>query len=281
MRLINQKHLIYLILSSLTFFLGAGIARYLGFGISFIGLILGWFVTIAFLLSALFFDDYFMEKTTSGNRKNLIPLLQTACGLFVFCGLIIIGLLKLNLLNWSAGILLIFTTLLIIFYSMPPFGLAETGFGEILLALIISFNIPVFSFLLQSEEFHHLLIFVAIPLTMLTVAFHLAMDFSTNSNRDIRNRRTLLDRIPWKVVLTIHGTLILAAYLLYSMMTLFGVSWNVIWPIFLAFPFSFLEILWLHLIGRGLKPNWKYYNWVIPIIFGLPVYLLLVSFWTR
>jgi 1,4-dihydroxy-2-naphthoate octaprenyltransferase len=287
MRNFNQQHTTFLIFSSLTYFLGAGIARYLGGFISSIGLILGWFLILAFLMASFVLDNFFKEKkyipekSITGNRKNHILHLQVAGVLFVFCGLIIIGVLNLHILNWSAGLFLLITVSLLCFYSIQPFWLSKTSFDKIILAFCVSFFIPVFSFLLHGSEIHQVLFLVTIPLIVQTVAYNLAIDFSTNGNRSTGHRQSLLDRIPRQTSITIHDSLVLAAYLIYSIIPLFGISWKLIWPIFLTFPLSLLEIIWLHQIVRSTNPNWKYYEQFIPIIFGLPVYLLLVSFWTR
>jgi 1,4-dihydroxy-2-naphthoate octaprenyltransferase len=166
-------------------------------------------------------------------------------------------------------------------YALPPARLSETGYGELIQAGIFTTFLPAIAFLLQAGEFHRLLPLTAFPLTLLAIAWLLAANFSAFVADQKLGRRSLLIRLTWQRAIPIHHILILTAFLLFAAASFFGVSWGLVWPVFLALPFAALQIYWLQRIANGGRPVWKFFDVLAPSVYGLTVYLLALSFWLR
>jgi 1,4-dihydroxy-2-naphthoate octaprenyltransferase len=276
------------IIALLVYFLGGGVARYLGAVISLPAFVLG-LLTILFLLMGsmllrTYFSNYQMTNVSirDQNEKYRTRILQVSFTLFTLTGAFVITLLLSKEINIETGILLFLIALLLVLNEVPPIALHKTGYGELVLAIALAALIPAFSFFLQAhDEIHRLIPVIAFPLTLLAIAWQIAANFPEYA-RDIKsNHQSLLIRLTWQRALPIHNICILAAYLFFAISPSFGVPWGLIWPLFLGFPFSVIQILWLQRITNGGKPIWNIFRLFIPFTFGLIVYLLALTFWIR
>jgi 1,4-dihydroxy-2-naphthoate octaprenyltransferase len=280
---------VYLLLAALTYTLGAGIARYLGALIHWSDFWLGLLAVMTLLAAASFLVEYFHlpftplapGETPRLREQGRVRLLQASYAALTLSGAAIVTLLLVGALTPPAGVLLILAILLVVAYAVPPLRLSETGYGELALAVVLALLLPAFAFLLQSSGFHRLLALTAFPLTLQAIAWLLAADFFTFASDQKLGRRSLLVRLSWQRAVPLHHLLILAAFLLFAASPFFGVSWGLLWPVFLALPFAALQIAWLQRIANGGTPVWKFFNMLAPAVFGLTVYLLTLSFWLR
>jgi 1,4-dihydroxy-2-naphthoate octaprenyltransferase len=171
--------------------------------------------------------------------------------------------------------------LLLIAWALPPTRLADSGYGELVLAIVLATLLPAIAFLLQADEFHRLLPLTAFPLTLMALAYFLIADFPTFAADQKLGRHTLLTRLTWQRAVPIHHVLVLAAFLLFAATPLVGVPWALVWPVFLTLPFAAAQVVWLQRIANGGRTLWNFFIPLAASVFGLTVYLLALTFWIR
>jgi len=222
------------------------------------------------------------QGETPRQREHFrVALLQASYAALTLGGAVMVSLLATGILNVPAGILLGLVTVFLVAYALPPLRLSESGYGELLLAVVLGFLLPAFAFLLQFDGFHRLLTFAAFPLTLLAFAYLLACDFPAFATDLKLGRRTLLTRLAWQRAIPIHHFLVLAAFLLFAAAPFLGIPWGLVWPVFLALPFAVIQIVWLQRIALGGRTLWKFFTGLALATFGLTVYLLALTFWIR
>lgn len=277
-----------LALAALTYILGIGIGRYLGLAENLLifGLGFGWVILLQLamnLLAVYFrpFNEPLIDEETIVERNWL----RAAAFQIVVVALGAVALLTVFLFqNGFAPPAIIFATLILLVslaYALPPLRWITNGYGELTLAILLAALIPAFAFTLQAGEIHRLLGAVAFPLTALTLAFFLILNFPSFAEDTKYERRSLLMRIGWERAVPLHHFLILSAYLLFAAMPLIGFPWAVIWPVFLVMPFALFQIYWMQQIALGASPNWKFLIALATTVLGLTTYILTITFWIR
>jgi len=284
LKLIRPLHLL---LSALTYTLGASIPAYLGkpfsalaFWLGLVGVILA--QVSMFLLAEVFrpHNEPLLENETPKQKETLrnSALYVSIAALTVTA--FIAYLLYINQsLVLSSFILFISSFILILLYALPPFRLLDRGFGELTLAAHIAYIIPSIGFLLQAKENHRLLIVIIIPITALALAYFLILNFISFPSDQKYQRATLLRLLTWERAVPLHHSLIVLAYLIFALAPILGFS--ILWPAFLTLPFAILQILLLRNISLGGKPNWTLLNVTALAVFGLTTYFLTLTFWIR
>jgi 1,4-dihydroxy-2-naphthoate octaprenyltransferase len=194
---------------------------------------------------------------------------------------LVVTLLLTHSLSLSAGLVVLITAILLVVNSVPPMRLSGSGYGELVQAFLLASIYPAFAYLLQAETIHRIVSLVTFPLTLLAIAWLLAADFPTYAEDQRLARKTLLIRITWQRTVLVHNLIILLAFLVFAAEPFLGLTWGLIWPVFLALPFAILQIYWLQRIAGGGKPVWKFFNVLHPSVFGLTTYLLVLAFWMR
>jgi 1,4-dihydroxy-2-naphthoate octaprenyltransferase len=278
-----------LLLAILTYSLGAGIARYLGHPFRVASFSLGLLAVLAIHVSAFWLVEYFrlpytpLEKNeTPRNREALqAGLFQGVTALFTGSGAIIVTLVIARLLPVPAGIFMGLIILFSIAYSVPPIHLSETGYGELIQAVILGTFIPALAFFIQYDDFHRLLPFATFPVTLLALACMLMNDFPTYIVDQKYGRLSMLIRLTWQRAIPIHHLLVLLSFLFFACAPLLGFPWGLVWPVFMALPFALVEIIWLQRIARGGPALWKFLIPFSATVFGLTVYLLGLTLWIR
>ena len=280
---------LYLLLAALTYFLGAGIARYLGdpqtppaFWLGLVGIVL------AQLSMNLLVEVYRPENEpivpdeSIADRKAIHEsLLYVSIAGLAALAVIAFILFKDGRLTPPAWLILVLSLLIIIVYSVPPLRLIDKGYGEVLLSVHLGFLVPSISFLIQDGSYHRLLYVTIVPLTILSLATILVLDFPSYAGDLKYERQTLLVRIGWERAIPLHNGLIAAAYILFASIPLLGYSLGLLWPVFLTIPFAILQIYWLRNIALGAKPIWILLTTNAIAIFGMTAYFLTLSFWLR
>ena len=278
-----------LVLASLTYLLGLGMARYLGKSTGIAITLTGWALVLLVLAASGLLNVYFLPSTeplveneTPRRRAELRPILMV-----IAAGLLTVAAFMVILLGWQGALgidvtfLLIFFTLLCISTAVPPLRLTGRGYGEIAGALLLAGVIPALSFILQTGAFNRLLNVVTFPLFMLGLASLLALDFPTFADDIKFERRTFLIRLGWQRAIPLHNVLIAAAYLLFASAPFFGFPFSLLWPSLLTIPLAGYQIFMLRNIGDGARPLWNAFTINAIAIFGLTAYLLALTFWLR
>lgn len=278
-----------LLLAGLTYLLGASVPPYLGKTILPIPFALGLaFVLLTqasmSLLSEVFrpHNEPLIEGETPQKKETLRNnLLYISIGM-IGAAAVIAFIMYLNFtLTFPTFLFLLSSIILVLLYSIPPFHLANRGFGELILALHIAYIVPSIGFLFQTEENSRLLTILLLPLTVLALAYFLIINFTTFPDDQKYERGTLLRLLTWERAVPLHHSLVAFAYLTFSLVPLFGFAFNLVAPAFLTLPFAIFQIFQLRAIANGSPPNWKLLTSTALAVFGLTTYFLTLTFWLR
>jgi 1,4-dihydroxy-2-naphthoate octaprenyltransferase len=286
-RLIKISRPINLILAALTYSLGSGISHYLGHEVNPILFGLGLLAILSIQAASTWLAEHFhlpsmplLQGETPRDRENYrVMLLQASYAALTLFGAIVISLLVTSRLNVPSGFIIFVIILFLITYSLPPFRLADLGFGELILAVYLGTLLPVLAFLLQFEGFHRLLTFATFPLTLLTLAYLLVTDFPSYASDLHHGRHSLLTRLTWQRAIPIHHILVLSAFLFFAAAPFFGIPWRLVWPVFAVLPFAAIQVIWLQRISLGGRTLWNFIINLALATFGLAAYLLAFTFW--
>ena len=281
----------------LTFGLGAGIARYLGASIDW-GL---YWLTQAWLtllqLSMHYLGDYFahpadtaiIKRTPFSERSDAIGPGKLSRNLALWAGVSCLSVaasltvLLLHTIGRSPAVFLIMGLIFlgVLSYSVPPLRLASSGYGELLLSILVANLAPALAFLLQASEWHRLLPMSGFPLLLLHLAMMVAFEFPDYAADMKYEKSTLLVRIGWQRGMQLHNLLILGGFALLGVAWALGMPSPIVIPGLLVLPIGAYQVWMMNRIEAGGRPNWLLLTAVAAVIFGLTAYLLAYGFWTR
>lgn len=280
----------------LLYTLGAGVARYLGTLINWDSFLLGLAWILLVQLGMIYLNEYF------GERIALLDDGQGALtgGLGVYGrgdiprGVLLVAAFTAYAVAASLTVLLIqmpgftqstFVFMLVIFLSsflmvVPPVRLVDTGYGEIVSAILLSNLVPAAAFLFQTGSLHRLLAMVTFPLTFLQLAMLLSYELPHYASDLKFDRQTLLARVGWEAGMRLHNISLLLAYLILGLAALFGLPLSIGVPAFLTFPLALFQVWYMNRIASGGKPNWRALLFVASAIYVLTAYLTAFALWT-
>ena len=287
--LLRLSRPLYVIFATLTYILGAGIARYLGVtqNIAVFWLGLGGIILAQFSMSLLTEALRPVEQPSDDNENPPERVLLRNAALTISiaalgaAAVIAIMLSQQGALSPVTMVFLGLSLLSVLAYAVPPLRLVDAGFGEFTLAVHIAVIAPALGFALQGGEYHRLVAIISFPLTLLALAYFLILGFPTFTADEKYDRRTLLRSIGWQRAVPLHHSLVLGAYVLLASSQFFGLAWGLIWPSLLTLPFGLMQIFWLRNISQGAKPIWNLLTVNALAVFGLTAYLLAFAFWLR
>jgi 1,4-dihydroxy-2-naphthoate octaprenyltransferase len=272
----------------LTYSLGASIADYLGetfragpFWLGLVGVLLAQ-LSMSLLPEIFRLDaEPLAENETRSERQTLHNnLLYISIASLTSLALIFYALYASKQLPVSSFFFLATSLATIIIYSIPPFRLVNRGFGELLLAVHLTYIFPSIAFVLQSGDLHRFLA-ITIPLTFLAFAYFIIMNFQSFAQDQKFRRVTFLTRLGWERAVPLHHIFVIFAYIFFLAMPAFGLTLSLLWPAFLTLPFALYQIIQLRNISLGLPPNWTILIATALAVFGLTTYFLTFTFWIR
>ena len=279
---------IHLLLVTLTYSLGASIADYLGntfragpFWLGLLGVLLA--QSAMSLLPEVFRLDVepLMENETRRERQLLRNnILYVSVAALASLVLLFYALFASNQLPGSSFLFLGLSLAIILLQAIPPFRLANRGFGELMNAIHIAYIIPSIAFVFQAGDTHRFLA-ITLPLIFLAFAYFIARNFQTFAQDQKFRRITFLTRLGWERVVPLHNIFLVFAYVFFLAMLAFGLTLSLLWPAFLTLPFALYQIFQLRNISLGLPPNWRILNATALSVFGLTAYFLTLTFWIR
>jgi 1,4-dihydroxy-2-naphthoate octaprenyltransferase len=280
---------LHLLLAGLTYFLGIGIAHYLGYPVNPAFLWLGLVAVLCGQLALGLLTEAFRpsnerslpDETPVERQMVRDSALYLSVTALAFLAVISFIYYRQAQVGPLAFLFLFLMLLLVLAYSVPPVRLIDRGFGELLLSVQFAFLVPSLAFLMQTGEYHRLLSATTLPLMFLALAMFISLSFQAYAGDMKYERRTLLARLGWERALPLHHGLILAAYSFFMVSPLLGFSLRLFWPAILTLPFGVFQIYWLRNIGLGARPVWPLLNANAIAIFGLTAYLLTLAFWIR
>lgn len=283
-----------LLASSLVFILGTGLARYLGDGPNarMFWLGLAWVVLVQ--LGGQFLYEYQhnsepVQQAPSNESgisfQNKILFAAFACMSAAASLAILIVIVNsrsaLSQLFPVSYLLMLALFLGAVFYSMPPLRLEVSGYGELLLAILLGFVVPAFAFTLQAQTLHRLVPMVTFPLVLMALAMLIAFEMHPYSQDLKKGRLTLMIRMGWNAAINLHNLLILSAYLLLSLAAVLGLPRFAALAAFLSLPIGLLQIWQMRQIVQGKPPNWRALEINSAACFAALAYLFSYAFWTH
>ena len=286
---LNTVRPLFILSVILLYALGVGMARYYGANPNWDLVILGQLWLLALQLGGLFLHAYFNTRpgsTPEKDKEDLPVRLSRPASLLIAYAFLAaaasLSVLLIRVVDTPAVFLLMSVmTCGVLCYPVPPFRLEYSGYGELVLSLLIANLTPALGFLLQGGDSLRILAMVTFPLTAIHLAMLLVFSLSTYAGDIKYVRRTLMIRMGWQNGMLVHNILILGAYLLLMLAMTFGLPWKIGVPALLTLPIGILQIWTVNRIAAGAKPHWKSLTVMAVALFGITAYLLAFSFWIR
>jgi len=278
-----------LLLTGLAYLLGISIAKYLGLTIDSTASVFGGTYAILVMAASYSLDMYFSPsyrippiidtpKEREGFRRSTLYLsivLLAIATVFIFLMLVS------GFLNFYSISIISLYLLIALIYAVPPIRLVDRGFGELLMAFLISGFSVLLAFTLQAMDFHRLVTYLDFPVVFISLACLLALDFPSYAVDQKFGHQTLLVRLTWEHAIPIHNLLLIISYLMFAVAPLFGIPFRLIWPTLLTLPMAIYQVVMLRNIMLGLKPNWRILTINATALMGIVIYLLMFTFWVR
>mgnify|MGYP001169664029 CR=1 FL=1 len=281
--------LLFLFIIALLYALGGGIARYLGATIDAGLYWLGQLWVFTLFMATFLLDRYYDPQSNVENLgRQLLGILPhrsalmfgAALSLTITASLTVL-LIRRDILTPPILTILITSVVGAFLYAIPPIRLANAGFGELTLSILIANLVPAFAFLLQLGEFHRLIAMATFPLTFLLLATILALRFPNYASHLKYRKNSLMIRMGWDSAMTAHNIFVLAAFVIIGLAALFGFPSFAATPLLLALPLALVQIWYITRIAGGIKPNWNVLSLSAVILIAFTSYLLALAFWTN
>lgn len=291
-RIQNRTQWFLLLCSVMLYFLGVGVANYQGITIHWQILMVGLFwvflIQMAISLINVFYDLSLpspenppptTEKELDQRKREGYVILAISATALTVAAIVTFSLFKDGHIGGQLAFIMTVGVVIALMLVIPPIRLMNRGFGELTIAILVCNLIPVFSYLLQADEYNRLMAMSTFPLTALFLAMVLAMQFENYATDCKYCRPNLLVKLGWVWGVRFHSILILAAYFFLGIAYLQGLPWRITAPFLLTTVLAVLQIYLMNRIVSGEKPAWKLLNISAAALFLLAVYLLGYSFW--
>ena len=177
-----------------------------------------------------------------------------------------------------AWMILIFIFLGAFLYNIPPVQLITSGYGEITTSVLVAGLLPIFAFVLQTGEFHRLLIMSSTPLIALHFSMMIVFELPDYANDLKFNKQTLLVRIGWSTAMRLHDVAILFAAGSVLAAFLFGMPQRVVLGMIIVLPLAVAQVWQISRLRRGFKPRWRTITFSGLALFALAAYLQIIGF---
>ena len=288
---------LFILWNILLYALGMGIAKYLGITLDWrlSGFGLVWILCIT--IGSYYINRYFLleketytrnseEQNKNDNQREDIRL-PRQINLWVGGSILTIAAsITVVIMRYIQQDPVVLTLMVLIFLgtflqNLPPYRLAYSGYGELILAIVFSILIPGISYIFKSGEMHRLVAMSTFPLAFFYLSMALVNGLEMYSS-DLRySRNSLLIRMGWQKGIVFHNILILCGFLLLGIAALFGMPIGIVLPTFLILPLGIYQVRMIIRIGEGVKPNWSILRLNAIAIYGLVAYLLTYAYWMR
>jgi 1,4-dihydroxy-2-naphthoate octaprenyltransferase len=273
----------------LLYTLGVGMARYYGEILYWDVVILGILWLLSLYFGTTFLQEYFNVRSTnilSEDAGNSAIQLSPASKLIIACAfLAVVASLSVLVIQVAKDPAVFLLLVVFVFgalsYSLPPIKLGNSGYGELVLSVLLANLTPALGYKLMGGDSLHLLAMVTFPLTVLHLAMLLVFSLSTYASDMKYSRRTMMLRMGWQNGMLVHNLLILSAYLLLVLAITLDIPWQIGSPALFSLPIGIYQIFNINRIAAGGKPQWRVLNLISGALFCITAYLLTFSFWIR
>lgn len=272
------------LVSSISFYLfGSLYCDYLGIKIDIASLCFGLLIVLFLLIAMEFLNLLFCSERELdqvlfqrfGNLNYRLIYFSLAATFIVIAA--VIGILQINNPTslFVAGLMIFF----IIFYTVKPFRLIYSGYGEIIHAILITFLIPTFGYTIQSQgTLHVALAYLCIPFFVLVLADRFIAE-NRSLSRDIdRYHTTAVMRFGSVLTLRIALYLIAFSYIFILLLGLVAIPWRFILRWFISIPLAIYLIWNLNKVLSGEKPTWQLIAFLSKSLIFLNLMLFLFLF---
>jgi 1,4-dihydroxy-2-naphthoate octaprenyltransferase len=278
-----------LLLAVLAYLLGVSIARYLGVSMDLpVSLLGALFVILALSTSATLdahFSPSYMYPQPSETPKERETfrrfMLYLSFGMLAVIAVVLLSLHFIRALNLNALLIVGVFLGCALLYGVPPARLTDRGFGELVMAFMLSGLPMVLAFLLLKMDLPRLLTYLSFPILFFALAYLLVLDFPQYVTDQKYEHLSLLVRLTWQRAVPIHNLLLILAYGTFLAAPLFGFPYTLVWPVLWTIPLAIYQSIQLRNITLGLRPNWTILTITATALFGLATYLLMFTFWMR
>jgi 1,4-dihydroxy-2-naphthoate octaprenyltransferase len=290
---------IYILMAILLYALGVGIAHYLSGQINWLSFFLDLAWVVFLLLGFQYLNEYFYLDSVYDERSWWYPPFSGGSGAIgtsrlprqvaLWAGLacltvtaaLTILIYQNQELNLTRILMLGLLLLCELIFTLPPPRLITSGYGELIMSLIMVGIIPALAYLLQGHDLHRLLIMVSFPLVFLFLAMLLAIEFPAYASDINHGKQPILVRIGWQRGMLLHNILVLSSFVILGVAFIFGLPLSIGWPAIFVLPVGLFQIWMMNRIADGAKPNWDLLILIALSTFGLTTYVLTFSFWTH
>jgi 1,4-dihydroxy-2-naphthoate octaprenyltransferase len=290
----------HLLTAFLTYGLGAGIARHLGWDINLGAFSLGALWLISLQLGYFFLGDglrlpmlvglighfrIIQERLAGpGERERTEKLEADLLRLIGMAFLLLAAAMTtwmgwLGWLNSTVLVVLGLTAAGFLILLLPALQRSLWSLREVVFALLHVVLPAGLAFVLQTGEYHRFLALSTFPLFGLHLALLLILQL-ISFRQDLRARYpTLLTGIGWVKGINLHNYLVIAAFFLMALGMFFNFPAAVILPAMTAvLPAGYL-VWYLSRLRQGAPTRWVMITALSLVTLFLPVYFLLFSFW--
>jgi 1,4-dihydroxy-2-naphthoate octaprenyltransferase len=164
------------------------------------------------------------------------------------------------------------------FYSAPPLRLVGSGYGELVAALVVGGLTPTFGFVVQTGEFHRLLLMSTTPLIALGFAMLLAFELPDYGTDVKHEKRNLMVRIGWSTAMRVHDLAVLFALASFAVAFLFGLPRRVSLGTLIIVPLAVAQIWQMRRIRQGFPPRWNSLTLSAMALFAITAYIELAGY---
>lgn len=276
------------------YFLGAGIAHYLGGTVKIGAYLLGQVWVSAVQLSMVTLLAYFNDPTSplkvthpqasedlKGGALPRPALLWIGLGLLIVVCFINVIFIYNGYAGFELYILMGLILIGAISYSVPPIHLEYSGYGELIISIMVASFIPALAYLLQMGGFHRILLMTTFPLVIMHLGMMIALELPEYGANLKYERRELLVRVGWQRGMLLHNIFILGGFVLLGIAIVLGLPVRIGLPAVFALPLGIFQVWRINRIADGASPFWNLLRLTAVSILGLTLYLLAFGFWTR
>lgn len=278
----------------ITYAIGFSLVKYLGGDLDLVSLVLGAVLCLLVLVMQQFLHAYFdhpdslistlksddPEFTLLKRFKRSVLLQYALLALSAGAALTLV-LVTLKAVTLPVLVFIGVALVLSFFTAGPPFRLEKQGYGELIETLFVTILVPAIGFSLQQQGIPRFLVYLTLPVAFVYLAMKIVFSFRRYAADIALGRKTLVTQLGWQKALVLHNLLVLGAFILIGLFTLFGYPWSFTRGLLLALPIGALQIYLMIRLGDGDRPRWAMLYWGAAGLFLVICYMEIVTLWLK
>jgi 1,4-dihydroxy-2-naphthoate octaprenyltransferase len=162
----------------------------------------------------------------------------------------------------------------VLLLSVPAIRLSNSGYAELMQAMLLFGLIPIYAYQALTGEYHVLMVLICLPLTFFYLATRLVHALFHYTEDQQSGRLNFLQLTGWKQGMTIHNLFVLLGYLTYACIPLFRFPTHIFLSPLITLPVGLILIGLMFRIERGKKPVWNSFLLLEKGLMFLVIYFL-------